>query len=228
MREYDRFEKGAANSNTSTAVLKKQLEDPSARIIITTIQKLGDVHRGEQGPRDLRRPRRDHLRRVPPLAVRRHAHRDHQGVQALQPVRLHRHADLRGQRRHAAATRTLQARPSRRSASKLHTYTIVDAITDKNVLPFRIDYVNTIKVGPRRRRQAGLGHRHRAGAARTRAARARSSTTRWSTSTRRPSAPQHYSLGEQARARLQRAVRHRLDRRRQALLHRVQDAAGRR
>ena len=28
---------------------------------------------------------------------------------------------------------------------KLHTYTIVDAITDKNVLPFRIDYVNTIK-----------------------------------------------------------------------------------
>lgn len=40
MREYDRFEKGAANSNASTAVLKRQLEDPSARIIITTIQKL--------------------------------------------------------------------------------------------------------------------------------------------------------------------------------------------
>jgi type I restriction enzyme R subunit len=31
---------------------------------------------------------------------------------------------------------------------KLHTYTIVDAITDKNVLPFRIDYINTIKAGP--------------------------------------------------------------------------------
>lgn len=41
MREYDRFEKGAANSNTSTAVLKKQLEDPTTKIIITTIQKLG-------------------------------------------------------------------------------------------------------------------------------------------------------------------------------------------
>ena len=40
MKEYDRFEKGCANSNTSTAVLKKQLEDPNARIIITTIQKL--------------------------------------------------------------------------------------------------------------------------------------------------------------------------------------------
>ena len=28
---------------------------------------------------------------------------------------------------------------------KLHTYTIVDAIRDENVLPFRIDYINTIK-----------------------------------------------------------------------------------
>ena len=40
MKEYDRFEKGAANSNTSTAILKRQLEDPDAHIIITTIQKL--------------------------------------------------------------------------------------------------------------------------------------------------------------------------------------------
>jgi type I restriction enzyme R subunit len=28
---------------------------------------------------------------------------------------------------------------------RLHTYTIIDAINDRNVLPFRIDYVNTIK-----------------------------------------------------------------------------------
>jgi len=40
MREYDKFEEGAANSNTSTAILKKQLEDPNSKIIITTIQKL--------------------------------------------------------------------------------------------------------------------------------------------------------------------------------------------
>jgi type I restriction enzyme R subunit len=31
---------------------------------------------------------------------------------------------------------------------KLHTYTIVDAINDKNVLPFRIEYINTIKLPP--------------------------------------------------------------------------------
>jgi hypothetical protein len=49
---------------------------------------------------------------------------------------------------------------------KLHTYTIVDAITDKNVLPFRIDYVNTIKLPPGVDRQAGVGHRPGEGAAR--------------------------------------------------------------
>src|SRR6185437_16014343 len=32
--------------------------------------------------------------------------------------------------------------------ARLHTYTIVDAISDKNVLPFRIDYINTIKAAP--------------------------------------------------------------------------------
>lgn len=40
MKEYDRFEKGAANSNSSTAILERQLRDSKAHIIITTIQKL--------------------------------------------------------------------------------------------------------------------------------------------------------------------------------------------
>lgn len=42
MREYDRFEKGAANGNRSTKILQKQLEDDTSRIIVTTIQKLSE------------------------------------------------------------------------------------------------------------------------------------------------------------------------------------------
>ena len=42
MREYDRFEKGAVDSNTSTAVLTRQLSDPESHIIVTTIQKLSN------------------------------------------------------------------------------------------------------------------------------------------------------------------------------------------
>ena len=48
MKEYDRFEKGAANSNSSTAVLKKQLGDANAKIIITTIQKLATFIKKER------------------------------------------------------------------------------------------------------------------------------------------------------------------------------------
>ena len=40
MKEYDKFEKGAANSNSSTNILEKQLKNPNCKIIITTIQKL--------------------------------------------------------------------------------------------------------------------------------------------------------------------------------------------
>ena len=49
MKEYDRFEKGAANSNTSTAVLKRQLEKDDCRIIITTIQKLANFVNRNKG-----------------------------------------------------------------------------------------------------------------------------------------------------------------------------------
>ena len=106
----------------------------------------------------------------------------------------------------------------------IHAYTIVDAINDKNVLPFRIDYVNTIKLPEDLSRQAGVRHRHRAGAAGTRAAAARWSATHSSTSTRRPSASAALLARRQASQWLQRSVRHGLDRRRQALLHRVQGA----
>lgn len=40
MKEYDRFEKGAADGNTSTVALTRQLSKKDTKIIVTTIQKL--------------------------------------------------------------------------------------------------------------------------------------------------------------------------------------------
>lgn len=144
MREYDRFQKGAANSNTSTNVLKKQLEDPSARIIITTIQKLSTFIAANKG----------------------HAIYDGHVVIIFDECHRSQFGDM-----HAAITKAFKryhlfgftgtpifsgnaasgGNPQLKTTEqvfgeKLHTYTIVDAITDKNVLPFRIDYVNTIKL----------------------------------------------------------------------------------
>jgi type I restriction enzyme, R subunit len=146
MREYDRFEKGAANSNTSTAVLKKQLENPNAHIIITTIQKLATFI---TSPANKGHAIFDgHV-----VIIFDECHRSQFGdmheaiVKAFKRYNLFGFtgtpifAENAGSGGNPALRTTEQA-----FGEKLHTYTIVDAINDKNVLPFRVDYVNTIKL----------------------------------------------------------------------------------
>jgi len=143
MREYDKFEKGAANSNTSTSILKRQLEDPNARIIITTIQKLDRFIGRNSG----------------------HAVFDGHVVLIFDECHRSQFGDM-----HSAITSTFKnyhifgftgtpifavnassgGRPDLRTTEqafgeKLHTYTIVDAIADRNVLPFKVDYVSTVR-----------------------------------------------------------------------------------
>jgi type I restriction enzyme R subunit len=145
MREYDRFEKGAANSNTSTAVLKKQLEDPGARIIITTIQKLSTFIGANKGHAIYD----GHV-----VIIFDECHRSQFGDMHSAITKAFKRYNLFGFTGTPifAANSGSGGNPQLRTTEqafgdKLHTYTIVDAISDKNVLPFRIDYVNTIKVG---------------------------------------------------------------------------------
>ena len=143
MLEYDKFEKGAANSNTSTSILKRQLEDPNVRIIVTTIQKL-DRFIGRNT---------------------NHAIYDGHIVLTFDECHRSQFGDM-----HAAITKSFKnyhlfgftgtpifaknassgGRPDLKTTEqafgeKLHTYTIVDAIADKNVLPFKVDYVSTVR-----------------------------------------------------------------------------------
>ena len=145
MREYDRFEKGAANSNTSTSVLKKQLENSSARIIITTIQKLSTFIKANKG-HDVYD---GHM-----VVIFDECHRSQFGDMHTDITKAFKRYNLFGFTgtpifaANAGAGGNPQLKTTEQAfGEKLHTYTIVDAITDKNVLPFRIDYVNTIKVG---------------------------------------------------------------------------------
>ena len=145
MREYDRFEKGAANSNTSTAVLKKQIEDRGARIIITTIQKLSTFIKANKGHEVFS----GHA-----VIIFDECHRSQFGDMHTDITRAFKRYNLFGFTGTPifAANASSGGNPQLRTTEqafgdKLHTYTIVDAITDKNVLPFRIDYINTIKVG---------------------------------------------------------------------------------
>lgn len=145
MREYDRFEKGAANSNTSTAVLKKQLEDRGARIIITTIQKLSTFIKANKSHEVFS----GHA-----VIIFDECHRSQFGDMHTDITRAFKKYNLFGFTgtpifaANAGSGGNPQLRTTEQAfGDKLHTYTIVDAITDKNVLPFRIDYINTIKVG---------------------------------------------------------------------------------
>lgn len=144
MKEYNRFQDGAASSNTSTAVLKKQLEDPAARIIITTIQKLSRFIETN----------RDHpVQNMRVVLIFDECHRSQFGDMHTAIRKAFKNYNLFGFTGTPifAASATSGGNPDLRTTeqafgTKLHTYTIVDAITDKNVLPFRVDYVNTFKL----------------------------------------------------------------------------------
>jgi type I restriction enzyme, R subunit len=145
MREYERFEKGAANSNASTRVLKKQLEDPAARIIITTIQKLAKFVAGNAGHEVFG----GHV-----VIIFDECHRSQFGDMHTAITKAFRRYHLFGFTGTPifAANASSGGGPLLRTTEqafgdRLHTYTIVDAIRDRNVLPFRIDYINTVKAG---------------------------------------------------------------------------------
>lgn len=159
MKEYDKFEKGAANSNTNTAVLKKQLDDPNAKIIITTIQKLSILIKKQKSHSlfgkpvvfifdECHRSQFGDMHEAITKAFKKYylfgftgtpifAKNSNSGGKAhlkttVQAFGCYRHGDVANCK-------------EEKHQNAIHTYTIVDAIADKNVLPFRVDYIRTIK-----------------------------------------------------------------------------------
>ncbi len=143
MKEYDRFEKGAANSNTSTRILQRQLENPDSHIIITTIQKLAVFIRKNKDHKVFKK----HI-----VIIFDECHRSQFGDMHTAITKSFKNYHLFGftgtpifaANASGGGNPTLKTTPQA-FGDKLHTYTVVDAINDGNVLPFRIDYINTVK-----------------------------------------------------------------------------------
>lgn len=143
MKEYDRFEKGAANSNANTAILQRQLEDPNCRIIITTIQKLS---------RFIAKNKKHPVFEAHVVLIFDECHRS-------QFNEMHEAITKAFNRYHMFGFTGTPIFPQNSSSNglphlktteqafgdRLHSYTIVNAINDQNVLPFRIDYIKTMK-----------------------------------------------------------------------------------
>ena len=143
-KEYDRFEKGAVDGTTNTAHLKRRLEDPASRIIVTTIQKVA---------RFIAQNRQHDIYDGHLVVIFDECHRSQFGDMHSAITKAFRNYHLFGFTgtpifaANAGPSGNPQLRTTEQAfGDKLHTYTIVDAISDKNVLPFRVDYINTFKI----------------------------------------------------------------------------------
>ncbi len=142
MKEYDKFEKGAANGNTSTKVLQKQLANPDAHIIITTIQKMDMFIRRNKGHAVFNKQ---------VVIIFDECHRSQFGDMHKQITDAFKNYYLFGftgtpiYAKNAVRKDSVIKTTESLFGAKLHSYTIIDAINDQNVLPFKVDYTNTIK-----------------------------------------------------------------------------------
>jgi len=151
MKEYDRFQKGAANGNNSTRVLQRQLEDKDEKgnpheykIIVTTIQKL-DIF--------IRKNKEHEVYKKHVVMIFDECHRSQFGSMHQAITKSFKNYYIFGftgtpifASNSNSGGNPLFRTTEQAFGEKLHTYTIVDAINDRNVLPFRIDFINTIKM----------------------------------------------------------------------------------
>ena len=155
MKEYDNFEKDCANSNSNSEILKDQLKEKSATIIITTIQKLSKVLKNKAD--ELRELLNENV-----VLIFDECHRSqfgdmHKLVRKSfkkymmfgftgTPI-FAKNANKYGKGGLQTTAQVFGGEPDEHGqpTRPLHTYTIVDAIRDKNVLKFHVDYIKTMK-----------------------------------------------------------------------------------
>lgn len=147
MKEYDRFEKGAANSNSSTSILERQLRDEKSKIIITKIQKLSTF---------IKKNAKDHPAFDKQIVIIfDECHRSQFGdmhAAIVSSFKKYYMFGFTGTPIFPANSGSVRnpkfATTEQTFGDQLHTYTIVDAINDKNVLPFKVEYHKTMAVEP--------------------------------------------------------------------------------
>ena len=143
MKEYDRFKEGCANSNSSTKVLEQQLNDPNARIIITTIQKLSNFVKKNLSSDVFNK----HV-----VFIFDECHRSQFGEMHKAIIKKFKKYYIFGFTgtpifpENARTIKGISETTEQIFGDRLHTYTIVNAIADKNVLPFRYEYVSKVDI----------------------------------------------------------------------------------
>ncbi len=140
MKEYNRFEENAVNGNRNTEILKKQLEKDSIRIIVTTIQKLS-VFIKKNPSHDI------YGKHV--VIIFDECHRSQFGEMHAAITKRFKKYHVFGFTgtpifpQNATTRKGMVFTTEQTFGDRLHTYTIMNAIEDGNVLKFKVDYIRT-------------------------------------------------------------------------------------
>lgn len=159
MKEYDSFEKDSANSNSNGTILRRQLVDSDAKIIITTIQKLSGVLKKPADKTDVSKVLGQNV-----VLIFDECHRSQFGdMHDLITKKFKRYmlfgftgtpifpvnsAGISSKVHYRTTAEAFggEMDENGKPTKALHTYTVVDAIRDKNVLGFHVDYERTMRM----------------------------------------------------------------------------------
>lgn len=144
MKEYEKFEKGAANSTNTTSDLRKKLESDDSKIIVTTIQKLSKFIKANKS-----HPIYD--KRV--VIIFDECHRSQFGAMHSAVIKHFTKYNIFGFTGTpifaANVINNFNSLPQTTEmlfGELLHEYNITNAIKDKNVLPFSLTYNSSVRI----------------------------------------------------------------------------------
>lgn len=140
-QEYDNFEKGSANGTKSGEKLRELMTSQNSKIIITTINKLSEyLNKSEKTKQRM-------------VLIFDECHRSTFGMQ-FETIKKKIPNSIRigftgtpifvENAVKGGVHPTISTTPAL-FGDQIHQYTIVNAIADHNVLPFKVDYIDTIK-----------------------------------------------------------------------------------
>ena len=142
IKEYEKYKKGCVSSNKSTKILQEQIENDN-KIIVTTIQKLSTF---------IKKNKVHNIYNKKVVIIFDECHRSQFGEMHTNITKHFKKYAIFGFtgtpifKENASNINKLQGKTTPQVfGNKLHTYTIVDAIHDETVLPFKVEYHNTFK-----------------------------------------------------------------------------------
>ena len=147
--EYEKFQKDCVSQNKTTKELKEQLENEHAPIVITTIQKLNTFCKSQHQHAIYNKHvviifdecHRSQFGDMHKMIVKRFSKYHIFGFTGTPIFPENATNELLTTAQVFGGEPDEQGRPIK----PLHTYTVVNAIADENVLPFRMEYIRTMR-----------------------------------------------------------------------------------